>query len=141
MEEGADEDFYEFDYQDDNQDNFINYIQIDNKELKLFEYCDENDYDNFIKLFIEIENPNWINNDNEDKCTIFWYSCYNNKLNFVKFLYEQGVDIEIPNINQLSPFNMACLGGCYEIAEYLLDKANLESKEKLQNTGIYYYNK
>lgn len=63
-----------------------------------------------------------------------------NKLNFIKFLINQGVGPDIPNIDNIKPIHIACKKQLSLIINYLLEiGVNINFTDNIGNTPIHYF--
>lgn len=100
----------------------LDLFKKDVDSLKLFEYIDKNDLDNFKKLVedgadIEVYNDEW------NKCTPLNHACREEKVEFVKYLIEKGA-----NVNSIGRMDMSCIFDA-------LTTGNLELVKILVNNG------
>ena len=63
-----------------------------------------------------------------------------NRLNVIKFLVNNKVNPDQPNINDITPIHIACLKQYHEIVKYLLSlNVNPNYQDSLGNTPFHYY--
>lgn len=100
--------------------NFCN-LKLSNVELKrkLFKYIKKGNFIQFRKL-LSGSNPNRFFKKN--KHSLLTFSIINNRINFVKFLVDNGSKININLDSILSPIWQASAHGNFQIVSYLISK-------------------
>lgn len=80
-----------------------------------------------VRQFLE-DRPEWIHTIGSHGRTMLWEAAYRGKLEIVKFLVEQGADINLPGCHlsqhdlEITPYCVARHEGRDEVAEYLLQQ-------------------
>jgi ankyrin repeat protein len=108
---------------------------MSNSDFKKF-YTDD-EFLNYIKMKLPIED---INKTNYNGNYILSWACAKDKLDIVKYLLENGADVNIVGVNGYTPLHFANANGHFTIVDLLEKKgANQDAKDKDGRTPFQHF--